>query len=245
MFSQRGVWDRLRYTFKKAQTPQAVWHQEVWWWNRRLRELRQQRTQQNPHRSNAEWQSHPTSHKVWINPQMKRIRSVPGNRVFPVRSSAIIHPTDQISTEKQKKKKKEQTLRLPGPQWQTTLNVYSQKGMRQFLRPPTRHVVMHPVQHDLWSAVPARGHVAGHLIVGVPRQTKVQDLREIKGQENYCRLQNLHRCSASDCRSWVRAEVHRPSAHSLHSRPGYWVWGPEERKPANVNYCHLSFRWPS
>lgn len=31
---------------------------------------------------------------------LKRIRSVPGNRVLPVRSSAIIHPTDQISTEK-------------------------------------------------------------------------------------------------------------------------------------------------
>lgn len=30
---------------------------------------------------------------------LKRIQSVPGNRVLPVRSSAIIHPTDQISTE--------------------------------------------------------------------------------------------------------------------------------------------------
>lgn len=34
--------------------------------------------------------------------QMKRIRSVPGNRVLPVSSSAIIHPTDQISTEKKR-----------------------------------------------------------------------------------------------------------------------------------------------
>lgn len=28
----------------------------------------------------------------------KRIRSVPGNNVLPVSNSAIIHPTDQIST---------------------------------------------------------------------------------------------------------------------------------------------------
>lgn len=30
----------------------------------------------------------------------KRIRSVPGNNVLPVKSSAIIHPTDHISTKK-------------------------------------------------------------------------------------------------------------------------------------------------
>lgn len=29
---------------------------------------------------------------------VKRIRSVPGNNVLPVKSSAIIQPTDQIST---------------------------------------------------------------------------------------------------------------------------------------------------
>jgi len=29
---------------------------------------------------------------------MTRIRSVPGNNVLPVNSSAIIHPTDQMST---------------------------------------------------------------------------------------------------------------------------------------------------
>lgn len=39
---------------------------------------------------------------------------------------------------------------------------------------------MHPVQHDLRGSVPASGHVAGHLVVGVPRQAKVQDL-ERKG----------------------------------------------------------------
>ena len=35
-----------------------------------------------------------------------RIRSVPGKRVLPVRSSAIIHPTDQISTETHRSKTK-------------------------------------------------------------------------------------------------------------------------------------------
>lgn len=32
----------------------------------------------------------------------KRIRSVPGNNVLPVKSSAIIHPTDHISTKMHK-----------------------------------------------------------------------------------------------------------------------------------------------
>lgn len=34
---------------------------------------------------------------------IKRIRSVPGNNVRPVNNSAIIHPTDQISTKKYEK----------------------------------------------------------------------------------------------------------------------------------------------
>ena len=42
---------------------------------------------------------------------------------------------------------------------------------------------MHPVQHDLGGAVPAGGHVAGHLIISVPRQAKVQDLRTIELQK--------------------------------------------------------------
>jgi len=32
--------------------------------------------------------------------ERKRIRSVPGNRVLPVNSSAMMQPTDQMSTEK-------------------------------------------------------------------------------------------------------------------------------------------------
>lgn len=55
----------------------------------------------------------------------------------------------------------------------------------------TRHVVVHPVQHDLRGTVPARGHVAGHLVVGVPRQTKVQNLGAIKARKS---LQNIHIC---------------------------------------------------
>lgn len=48
---------------------------------------------------------------------------------------------------------------------------------------PTCHVVMHPVQHDLGRSVPASGHVAGHLVISVPRQAKVQDLVEGKGRD--------------------------------------------------------------
>lgn len=50
---------------------------------------------------------------------------------------------------------------------------------------------MHPVQHDLGGAVPAGGHVAGHLIISVPRQAKVQNLRTIELQiksRNVCKI---------------------------------------------------------
>lgn len=42
----------------------------------------------------------------------------------------------------------------------------------------TCHVVMHPVEHNLRGTVPPGGYVARHLVVCVPRQTKVQDLRD-------------------------------------------------------------------
>lgn len=63
-----------------------------------------------------------------------------------------------------------------------------EKIKRSFLMSSTRHVVMHPVQHDLWGAVPAGGHVAGHLIVSVPRQTKIQNLGAIEVQKKKSRV---------------------------------------------------------
>ena len=38
--------------------------------------------------------------------------------------------------------------------------------------------VVHPVQYDLRSSVPARHHVAGHLRVRLPRQAEVQNLNQ-------------------------------------------------------------------
>lgn len=102
---------------------------------------------------------------------VKRIRSVPGNRARPVRSSAIIHPTDQISTETQKVRT--QTL------YPEHSSIYRRIAEGSFFMPSTCHVVMHPVQHDLWGSVPAGRHIAGHLIVGVSCQTKVQNLTTI------------------------------------------------------------------
>lgn len=43
----------------------------------------------------------------------------------------------------------------------------------------TCHVVVHPVEHDLWGSVPPCGDVASHFVIGVPCQTKVQDLRDL------------------------------------------------------------------
>lgn len=58
-------------------------------------------------------------------------------------------------------------------------SIYRRITERSFFMPSTCHVVMHPVQHDLWGTVPAGRHVAGHLIVGVSCQTKVQNLTTI------------------------------------------------------------------
>ena len=55
----------------------------------------------------------------------------------------------------------------------------------------TSHVVVHPVEHDLWGSVPPCGHIAGHLVICVPRQTKVQDLKDKAG--------NLNRCRSAGC----------------------------------------------
>lgn len=44
-------------------------------------------------------------------------------------------------------------------------------------------VVMHPVQNDFWSSVPACNHVAGHLSISVSCQTEVQDLQFTKARE--------------------------------------------------------------
>ena len=38
-------------------------------------------------------------------------------------------------------------------------------------------MVVHPIEHDLGCAVPARGHVARHLVLGGPRQTEVENLQ--------------------------------------------------------------------
>lgn len=131
--------------------------------------------------------------------QMKRIRSVPGNRVLPVRSSAIIHPTDQISTERHRSRT--QTLRF------TCLNnssvmMYRCRKSPGEIKEATCHVVMHPVQHDLWGTVPAGGHIAGHLIISVPRQTKVQNLGAIEVQkaELFAKYSHLW---INQCFKWV------------------------------------------
>lgn len=42
----------------------------------------------------------------------------------------------------------------------------------------TCHVVVHPVEHDLWGSVPPGGYIARHFIICVPCQTKIQDLRD-------------------------------------------------------------------
>lgn len=131
--------------------------------------------------------------------QMKRIRSVPGNKVLPVRSSAIIHPTDQISTETQKSMT--QHIKIYSLN-NSSIMMYRSRKPGNFWMSSTCHVVMHPVQHDLWGTIPASGYIAGHLIISVPRQTKVQNLRAIgvkkKKEAFVCKIfTNIHTKSSS------------------------------------------------
>lgn len=86
-----------------------------------------------------------------------------------------MHPTDQMSTAPGREKSATQQFFKP-----QRSPAISAKEVVFVFSPLTCHVVMHPVQHDLRGSVPAGGHVAGHLVVGVPRQAKVQDL-ESKG----------------------------------------------------------------
>lgn len=93
---------------------------------------------------------------------------------------------------------------------------------------------MHPVQHDLRGSVPASGHVAGHLVVGVPRQAKVQDLERNRERKRRFRLIVFQLDAAQ------RTVGHPPSAHSLHSPPDYWALSParEERDRCEEKcYC--------
>ena len=122
----------------------------------------------------------------------KRIRSFPLKRGFPSSISAMMQPTDQISTVEQERNQTENTVSLvvsqlnsAAPWW--TFNARTTRRV-QCLQVPlrvnashcrlTRLCVVHPVEDDLWSAVPARHHVARHLRVGLPRQPKVKDLKE-------------------------------------------------------------------
>ncbi len=47
------------------------------------------------------------------------------------------------------------------------------RGLRVIL---TCHVVVHPVEHDLWGTVPSGGNVSRHFIISQPGQPKVQNL---------------------------------------------------------------------
>lgn len=67
-------------------------------------------------------------------------------------------------------------------------------------------VVVHPVEHDLRSPVPPGGHVAGHLIVRVPRQPEIQDLQ-------------TH--NTNPCRATVQTAQHKhPGKHWTGHRRG-------------------------
>lgn len=159
------------------------------------------------------------------NCQMKRIRSVPGNRARPVRSSAIMHPTDQISTETQK-----DTDIIPRTLF--------------YLQTDHRGELLYAVYLSCCNASSSTWSL-GHGTSGSPRsrsshrrcvvpdqspksdnnldakkKKKKQDLKKYKQIIYICR------------QFWdklmfqIKAALHWPSAHSLHSLQGYLVLNP-------------------
>lgn len=135
---------------------------------------------------------------------------MPGNRVRPVRSSAMMQPTDQMSTATHHKDKHNHLYHQQHSRHllyllhtRSAQSINNSELARQlkscithycrfrwcnkytFKKPETCHVVVHPVEHDLRRAIPSRGHIARHLIVRMSRQAKVQDLStKCKGSES-------------------------------------------------------------
>ena len=52
-----------------------------------------------------------------------------------------------------------------------------QRGVGTMVYKHTSLSVMHPVEHDLWRTIPPCSHIAGHFVLCVSRQTKVQYLQ--------------------------------------------------------------------
>ena len=89
--------------------------------------------------------------------QEEKIRSSPLNNTCPVRSSAIIQPTDHIST------------------INTLQQNYSDK--ETLLHYTTFTVIFHPTQNNLRSTVPTRCYITCHLFIHRSSQTKIQYLK--------------------------------------------------------------------
>lgn len=150
---------------------------------------------------------------------MKRIRSVPGNRARPVRSSAIIHPTDQISTETQK-----DTDITPRTLF--------------YLQADHRGELLYAVYLSCCNASSSTWSL-GHGTSGSPRSRSsrrrcvVPDQSPKSDNLNAKKKEELKKQIIYICRQFwdklmfqIKAALHWPSAHSLHSLQGYLVLNP-------------------
>ena len=106
--------------------------------------------------------------------------SLPGNRTCPVSSSAIMQPTDQMSTEEGGGGREREGGREEGRE--EGREGERERGERESQYKRTNHlhsrgstlfVVVHPVQHDLWGPPVPRSDISGHLIVCSTCQPKV------------------------------------------------------------------------
>ncbi len=86
------------------------------------------------------------------------LRSVPGKRTRPVKHSAKIQPTLQMSTGEKKKQLFWKLIFLGN----------------LFFGNFTRLIVMHPIKHDFRGTIPSCGNISSHFCLGWTRQTKIQ-----------------------------------------------------------------------
>lgn len=92
----------------------------------------------------------------------------------------------------------------------------------------TRLSVVHPAQDDLRGSVPTSHHVPRHLAVGLPRQTKVQDLNRRHVHLIHTEEAGVVNALIARNKDSLVVFVRVPWAHSLRWRRDFLVWGPAE-----------------
>lgn len=179
------------------------------------------------------------------------------NSVFPVSISAMIQPTDQMSTAEGGGGGVTWTG-WPGPDRLSTQSLQDrlEAAIREDpqptprgSRPLTGLVVTHPAENHLRGPVPAGHHVTRHLHIRMPCQPKIQDL-QLGAQKKKSSLRRGGSWSSVWGLRWERSppraqadptRAHSPSARSPRSQRGCPASGPRGEMG---RWVEAETRWP-